>query len=107
MVFLFLFFRVGSFLNIQGTSWSCCFWAFVAAKFSVIQMCILVSLQLVSSGAIQPVRTGTRVPVQIHLGVRRSGSFLLKVVLNWLAYEIFRHFFSKFWLSHQAERCNG
>jgi hypothetical protein len=34
------------------------------------------------SGAIQPVRTGTRVPVQIHLGVRRSGSFLLKLILN-------------------------
>jgi hypothetical protein len=39
-------------------------------------------LLLTNSGAIQPVRTGTRVPVQIHLGVRRSGSFLLKFILN-------------------------
>ncbi len=36
----------------------------------------------VHSGTIQPVRTGTRVPVQIHLRVRRSGSFLQKLILK-------------------------
>jgi hypothetical protein len=36
---------------------------------------------------------GTHRYARFHLGVRRSGSFLQKLVLNWLAYKYFRHFF--------------
>ncbi len=58
-------------------------------------------LDKIYSGAIHPVRTSTRVPAQIHFGVRRSGSFLQKLVLNSLAYEYFRHFFKIFTVAYR------